>query len=324
MSGAAARRWIRIAMGRFKPNKKSAGPKKPPPTHFLCLPIITTESRAKLETSLNAFKENVTAFSAGHPETSPADGAEEVKISASIHPKAIRPVGALHLTLGVMSLDDTKLAAAVNFLKELDLESMLDGASPKSISGLQTETKASKEDVVGESSSAAEVPRRPLALDLKGLESMHPPQKTSMLYAAPTDPTGRLYPFCLALQKAFNEKEFLVSDDRKLKLHATIVNTIYAKGRREPAKPQINDQLSNIPTRTQDADAGHGHGPNANAPLKLDARSLIEKYVDYVWAENITLDRVAICEMGAKKILGADGNVIDEKYTEVASVQLPR
>ncbi|EME89565.1 uncharacterized protein MYCFIDRAFT_101602, partial [Pseudocercospora fijiensis CIRAD86] len=235
-------------------------PKKAPLTHFLCLPLITSSSRPEIEASLNAFKDSITT---------------------SIHPKAIRPVGTLHLTLGVMSLDPTKLAAAVNFLKELDLKSMLDGASPGSVNGSQTESK----------------------LDLKGLESMHPPQKTSILYAAPTDRTGRLYPFCLALQEAFNEKEFLVSDDRKLKLHATLVNTIYAKDRGKPTKPQINAQVSNIPIRTQNnADAVKGHGPDANAHLKLDARSLIDKYKDYVWAEQITLDRVAICEMGAKKI----------------------
>ncbi|KAF7189820.1 hypothetical protein HII31_08927 [Pseudocercospora fuligena] len=307
-------------MGRFKGNKKSAAPKKPPLTHFLCLPIITSASRPEIEASLNAFKDNVTASGASQP---PADGAEEDTISTSIHPKAIRPVGTLHFTLGVMSLDDTKLAAAVKYLTDLDLKSMLDGASLESVSGPETESKVSDEDATEDSSSAVRDGDGPLRLDVQGLESMHPPQKTSILYAAPTDHTGRLYPFCLALQKAFNEKEFLVSDDRKLKLHATIVNTIYAKGRRKPAKSQINDRVSDIPTRTQDADASHGHGPNANAPLKLDARSLIEKYADYVWAENVTLDRVAICEMGAKKILDGDGNVIDEKYTEVASVQLP-
>ncbi|KXT16824.1 hypothetical protein AC579_6791 [Pseudocercospora musae] len=307
-------------MGRFKGNKKSTGSEKPSLTHFLCLPIITSASRPEIEASLNTFKGSVTASAASQ---SPADDAEEDMIATSIHPKAIRPVGTLHFTLGVMSLDDTKLAAAVNLLKELDLKSILDRASLERVSGHETESKVLNEDFVGEAPSAAEIPHRPLALDLKGLQSMHPSQKTSILYAAPTDHTGRLYPFCLALQKAFSDKDLLVSDDRKLKLHATIVNTIYAKGRRKPEKPKTNNQLSNIPTRTQDADTAQGHGPYANAPLKLDARSLIEKYADYVWAENITLDRLAICEMGAKKILDGDGNVVDEKYTEVASVQLP-
>lgn len=127
---------------------------------------------------------------------------------------------------------------------------------------------------------------------------MHAPEKTSIVYIEPYDPTGRLYPLCLALQDVFRRSELLVPDDRELKLHATLVNTIYTKGRKS-----------------------QGHGPNANAPLKIDARALLEKYSDFVWAKDVVLDRIAICEMGAKKRI-ENGEVVGEEYTEVASVPL--
>jgi len=36
----------------------------------------------------------------------------------------------------------------------------------------------------------------------------------------------------------------------------------------------------------------------------------------------VALDRVSICEMGAKKVMYVDGRVVDEEYTEVASVPI--
>lgn len=69
-------------------------------------------------------------------------------------------------------------------------------------------------------------------------------------------------------------------------------------------------------------DRSSGHGPDANAPLKMDATELLEKYKDFIWAENITLDRVAICEMGVKKELDDRGKVIREEYKEVAIIAL--
>lgn len=224
--------------------------------------------------------------------------------------QAIRPVGALHCTLGVMSLNNEQLSQATALLEGLDVPSLL-------------------------SKVAEDEPLRPLVINLKGLESMHAPEKTSILYAAPADPSERLYSFCLAVQELFKDQGLLVEDDRKLKLHATIVNTIYAKGKKMPAnrhaatpagKPSFDQSASTASGSSltpQDDGSIQGHGPNANAPLKIDARTLLDQYKDFVWADNIALDRLAICEMGAKKVTDADGKVIAEQYTEVASIALP-
>jgi activating signal cointegrator complex subunit 1 len=52
--------------------------------------------------------------------------------------------------------------------------------------------------------------------------------------------------------------------------------------------------------------------------LRFDARDLIDKYKDYTWAEDVRIDRVQICKMGARKTLNDDGEVVDEQYEVVA------
>lgn len=78
-------------------------------------------------------------------------------------------------------------------------------------------------------------------------------------------------------------------DDRPLKLHATLVNTIYAK-------------------------AYHRWG------VKFNAEGLIEEWKDFVWAKDFPIEKLAICKMGAKKITGAKGEILGQEYEEIASI----
>ncbi|KAK4902608.1 hypothetical protein LTR27_000545 [Elasticomyces elasticus] len=298
-------------MARHKGPRRPPEPKKPPLTHFLCLPLVTAESRPQLELSIKRFIDEVAGGQAD------ADGDED---TSKVHPKAIRPVGALHCTLGVMSLDKAGLEEAIQALQSLDMKSMLQQARSQ---GPTSSMENSEIAIKSEREVAT------LSIDLKGLVSMHDPQNTSILYSAPEDRSNRLYPFCQAVQKHFADAELLVPDDRPLKLHATIVNTIYAKGKKKPPMRQRDreeaaeqDNAGQGGGEGQD-DRSQGHGPQANAPLKLDATALLERYQNFVWAGNVVLDRIAICEMGAKKITDAEGRVSNEEYTEVASVQLP-
>lgn len=292
---ARVTRSVHYSCSNMVGNKSSRQPawqKKPPLTHFLCLPLVTEASQPQLSRALKQFNENVCS------NTSKESDDQSEIAAAKIHPKSIRPVGALHLTLGVMSLNEDQLAKAKELLGSLDIPALFKQSSSSRLH--------SDSDVEQDTAVTA------LTVDLKGLESMHNPESTSILYAAPTDPSGRLHSFCLALEKTFTD--FLVPDDRPLRLHATIVNTIYAKGK----KP-----VSRGGDRSSD-DRSQGHGPNAKGSHKMDARPILEKYQDYVWAEDFKLDRVAICEMGAKKILdAAKVHVLDERYTEVAHASLP-
>jgi activating signal cointegrator complex subunit 1 len=208
-----------------------------------------------------------------------------------------------------MSLaNNVQLEKAIDVLERLDVKNLFSDATAAAVASSGTLESSTTTKLAETPTVESKNPASPLValalitIDLKGLASMHDPQNTSILYIDPSDATHRLYPFCLALQKIFREEGVLLPDDRDLKLHATIVNTIYAKGKNN---------------RSQ------GHGPHANAPLKFDARALLEEYEDFVWAEGVVLDRIAICEMGAKKRVDGEGNVVGEEYTEVASVDLP-
>ena len=310
--------------------------KKPPLTHFLCLPLVTPTSRPQLQASLKAFRKEVSPVtSEGTEKASGGDLADGEAVLPFVHPKSIRPVGSLHCTLGVMSLEKDKLPEAIQLLESFDVQSALNGSTSESTSQSKSGSVEGGNGSVSLanpiSPPAVDRAGGPLQVDLKGLVSMHSPKQTSILYTAPTDETGRLTPFCIALQKSFKDKGFVI-DDRPLKLHATVVNTIYAKGRKRPPRNNANrsssandeakHQLGEASSSPPD-DRSQGHGPNANAPLKIDATAILEKYEDFVWAKDVVLDRAAICEMGAKKVVDEEGNVKDEEYTEVASIALP-
>ncbi|KAF4451352.1 hypothetical protein F53441_5618 [Fusarium austroafricanum] len=214
------------------------------PTHFVCIPLAGPQ----LARSLAAFRTEV---------TNPA--------GFGVPPTAVRPLGTMHLTLGVMSLKDESLEQATEVLKGLRLKEFLASAR----TGKSTEDQ--------------------LSITLKGLHAMQKPEKTSVLYAPPVDIEGILYKFCEQIKTAFQEAELMGKQDFPLLLHATVVNTIYVKDGRGKKREK----------------------------LTIDARDLISLYDDFVWLEDMPLDKVAICRMGAKKIEGTD----DEAYEVVAEVE---
>lgn len=174
---------------------------------------------------------------------------------------AIRPLGTLHLTLGVMSLlTPERVNAALALLKSLKLADLMSLATAGADSKEGGEQKVS-----GQS----------LSFDLRGLKSMHEPSQTSILYTSPVDADLRLQAFCTSLRDAFLEAGFLVHQQRPLLLHATIVNMVYVQGGR--AK-------------------GAGGGKR-----KIDAREIMGRYEDFEWASSIWVEKVAICKMGAEK-----------------------
>ncbi|KAL8957951.1 MAG: hypothetical protein Q9183_005936 [Haloplaca sp. 2 TL-2023] len=192
---------------------------------------------------------------------------------------------------------------------------------------------------------------------------MHSPKNTSFLYTPPTDETERLYPFCKALSERFQKAGFMVEEKRAMKLHATILNTIYAPKvlTKKPAR-KVEEVPSDVSNPTAEAsrtthegeateegdddEATHQDGePKTKQPTpqgglqdsrqkprksgkkksvqKLDARELLKAYGEFEWARDVTIEEVAICEMGAKKVLDEDGKVVGEEYKKIASVLMP-
>jgi activating signal cointegrator complex subunit 1 len=218
-------------------------PKLSPPrlTHFLCIPLITPVSRPQLQRSLTTFRDKCSRVRTSD-------------LPDGIPDQAIRPLGTLHLTLGVMSLlTEERVQSALKVLNELNLRDLLSTTAP-------TSENLERKDVL-------EQPQ--LYITLRGLTSMHSKVKTSCLYTDPFDPTGRLYSFCLKLQDIFTAANILVPENtgRPLLLHATILNTVYVPGVRGRGN-------------------GQGYGKN-RAKLTIDATELLEDCEDFEWMKDV-------------------------------------
>ncbi|KAI1471182.1 kinase A anchor protein [Daldinia caldariorum] len=241
-------------------------PPRPSPTHFLCLPLVTGASRHQLSTSLSAFSADVTS-----PD------------NFAVPEQAIRPLGTLHLTIGVMSFPkDDGLDKAVALLKTLVPRKMM--ASIKAAESLKSTERPAQEPTGP--------PPPLLSVTLKGLHSMQPASKASVLYAPPVDTEGTLFKFCESLRSAFQEAGLMAEENRPLLLHATIMNTIYVKGRSRKSGKR-------------------------SEKLTIDARDILDRYHDHVWMEDVPVEKIAICKMGAKK--QEDG---DEAYEVEAEIDL--
>ncbi|KHN97778.1 uncharacterized protein MAM_04167 [Metarhizium album ARSEF 1941] len=232
-------------------------PRRPSPTHFLCLQLASPQ----LTRNLAEFRADVTGDNGFGV---PAD--------------AVRPPGTLHLTLGVMSLKPDDIRPTLEVLGRLRPREILAGLraadnAPASTAGSEPGARTAGG----------------LSISLRGIHSMTGASRTSVLYAAPADAEGLLYSFCRELQKPFRETGLMEGEDRPLLLHATVVNTVYVRGR---------------------------GGGRRRERLMLDAGDLMARYDDYVWAEDMPVSRVALCRMGAKKVDG------DERYEVEGEIEM--
>ncbi|KAI4187030.1 MAG: hypothetical protein LQ346_005571 [Caloplaca aetnensis] len=346
-------------------------PKKPPLTHFLCLPLNSQSAAPQWQASLKHFRANAESLPPPRAGASTAPSASSIPPTVRAVPdKAIRPLGTLHLTIGVMSLTKPEqVDAAIELLRSLEMGNLLAKANEQQESGRSAEVTAAStsskdsasmpkhiDDGLSQSIRSSSPP--PLTLSFTGLKSMQSPKSASLLYTPPTDTTGRLYPFCQALKDRFTQENLMLEEARPLKLHATILNTIYAgkcyprkgltpvnsgvdSGSREPGSG--DEHGTEGPANREPEDEGHGtaeedtaksegkrhvsvakkKGKRRKESIRLDARELLSQYVDFAWALDVRVEKLAICEMGAKKTFDDGGKVIGEEYTEVASIALP-
>ncbi|KAK0613846.1 kinase A anchor protein, partial [Immersiella caudata] len=240
---------------------------KESPTHFLCIPLVTPSSRPQLSRSLSLFRSDVCGpLGFGIPEG------------------AVRPVGTLHLTLGVFRESGGRsLEEAVEVLWGLRLKEILKGVKMPVMPGTTG---------AGGGGGGSEEEKEKLKVTLKGLRSMQADKgKVAVLYAPPEDPLGRLQGFCEGVKKVFVDEGIMMEEGRPLLLHATVVNTVYVKGKRGKRGERVT----------------------------VDAREVIDKYEDEVWMEDVEVEGVQICRMGAKKRI-LDGEE-DESYEVEAEVR---
>lgn len=190
----------------------------PPLTHFLCLPLINSTSLPQLESSIAAFK-------AAHPPVPVAElpngngrdrPASEQDVSRPLIPEgSFRPLGTLHLTLGIMSLPTKeRLEEAIAFFHSLDLAALMREAD---LVAVQLRQRRRGREAHVESGRS---PGQPFSVSLESLHALPRAKAATVLHASPVDPTGRLYPFCVMLRDKFIEAGFMQNEARERKSNA--------------------------------------------------------------------------------------------------------
>lgn len=235
-----------------------------------------------------------------------------------------------------MSLSPSQLSSATQHLSTLDLSQVLRGITTQRIAAEADDTLSVSENIgavanpcLHGSSDVMAADPSVLAIELVGLVGMQG-ARTSVLYAQPRDGSGRLQRFAESVRGVFVEGGFVEQEERALKLHATVVNTIYAKsggggrGKTQVLQRRGGGEVSQ--SRGSGGEVGR-HGEHAQGDARnwtrFDARELIDMYKDFVWAEAVHIDRVQICKMGARKIVDeTTGDVVDEEYEVVAEKAL--
>lgn len=283
----------------------------PPPrarlTHFLCLPLVNSASRPQWQASLKKFLDE------GSATDLPA-----------VCQETIRPLGTLHITIGVLSLPTSELEQAARVMLHSDEVDRILRESMKlhitktmgTLSATNNDKEEAKQqiDQVGGDSGLGSTspctsptdpePLLPLTTTFSGLQAMHSPNLTSVLFAPPTDPESRVHHLCISLQRVFQAANLMVQENRPLNLHATILNTIYASHGSHQQGSVVGSGSASRRKRTR------------QKPMKFDATKILERYADFEWARDVRLEKLSLCKMGARKKV-ENGEVVDEEYEEV-------
>ncbi|GAA6043001.1 hypothetical protein JCM8097_003882 [Rhodosporidiobolus ruineniae] len=314
---------------------QSSSPPRPrprgKPTHFVALPLTSSESlspsaRAQLDRALEELREAVVQL--GLPE------------------KAVRPVGTLHLTLGVCELrGKEEVERAKKALEELDVEGLLRSAAPTSLHAGD-----------GTGANSPSLPP-PLEVDLHSLFPIKgSPRASSCLSASPIDASSRLQPFAEAVRAELVEQGVLRREyervrleggnggerweerERGFKLHATLVNTVYCMPRRgrgqtkppkpaNPSSPPTASSSSASSSRPPPPPAPPDPSPAPPVALSsrgtFDARRLLAFFASTTWASGLRVGEVQLCEMGARTVRDPTTGEVGEMYRVVGRRRLP-
>ncbi|OBT38983.1 hypothetical protein VE00_10735 [Pseudogymnoascus sp. WSF 3629] len=202
-----------------------------------------------------------------------------------LHP-ALRPPTTLHFTLCVLDLrDPVRLSTALSILRTLDLPLLWAIAQGPAAAGSRLQ--------------------KDVRVTLKGLKATRNPESTSVLYAPPVDETKALQRFGELVRSHFacligpppspassppappaaagpaTQEMVMPPLPRPLPgllFHATVFNTVYIPGKSRRDRQRV----------------------------EIDARALIEAFGEMVWMENIRVEELVLCRMGAKEVDGVE------------------
>ena len=267
-------------------------------THFVCIPLVTASSRPLLRNSLGLLRDN------------PA--------SAKIPSGAFIPIDTLHLSLGfAMSLPTTgRITEANKLLQSLDLNSLTRQLSKPSLRERSIkEISSDVERSLSLSSGAPMAQSLPLHVTLSGLVAAQLEGQNIMaetLLAHCYDPTYQVNHLCNNLAIIFaaaglfdpsTQHQFRRTKLRKMGLPLPKVSLM------KTSRPTYH-----VPSRNQPGKMEGDRSPT------IDSRDLVRIFKDFVWADNIRLERLSICSLGITEQIRQLGS--DARLSEACSVSL--
>jgi len=184
---------------------------------------------------------------------------------------------------------------------------------------------------------------QPVRVTLKGLTPMRNPERTSVLYAPPLDPTGALQRFCTSIRDAF--LPFMPSTRPPPSPSAP--STPPSNSRPSTPPPSSNQNSNTLSTNstpsTPPSPSNHPPTPTPTKPPKrprhrrpkapqpvllhatllntvylpnrsradrrveIDARPALARFSDTVWMRDVRVEKLVLMRMGAREAVDADG-----------------
>lgn len=194
-------------------------------------------------------------------------------------------VDSLAIHMGKLSLRDSRqIALACELLQGFDVTSCL-----------------------GENSAV------PLSVDLRGLHSSVPGEQrqfTHRLYTSLSNPatTSSLLRLQTSLRTLFRKQKLLVTNRhdpnyRTIQPHVKLMTTMHLR----------SNQLNTKPTLIH---------YNCHHMPRYDAKDLYEKYKDFLWTENIRLERICLTKLHSSDYVKR-GKVVGTGHRSLSSILLP-
>ena len=145
-------------------------------------------------------------------------------------------------------------------------------------------------------------PSTSISITLSGLGTFPKPSSSRVFFANPYDSTSRLQTFGELIQQRFKDAG-LVTETRPLVLHATVANLIYAKQWNKQRRKGGNKDSGTVDARDllRYFNDGRAASDRDQARAEHGTEAGVGPGSEYIWAENILIDRIRICKMGAEK-----------------------
>ena len=266
-------------------------------THFLCFPLLDQYSRPVLRESLGQLRRDSKSV---------------------ISESAFRPLGTLHISLGVLALSHPRqFAYAKEFLSGLNIREMLKTGMVYSDKGIQLgQGPMSTKEHIHMGSSHGEL--QPLTVTLSSLHSPDPDAAAHRLSISAIDISGRLGPLWAAAKRVCGWADH----SNPKPGHEGFKTT-----REAAASSVFSIQVVSVPSHRTD------YIPSRIQPGKFhkkpgpmfDARKLIEQYENKVWAKDVRIGRLSVCRLGLAPAVDRDGRGLDSdlELSEEFSIPLP-